>query len=204
MSAVILDFDGTISDSLPTAIKLFYEWSGREPFSASQVEEFRNMPLKKVLPRVGLPLWKIPSLIVKARSEFGKHITEVPIFKGMPAVLKALHDDGHQLYLMSSNGPQNIRRFLRQHDVIEYFDGIHGNTGLFNKASAMRALLRKHKIDPSACYSIGDESRDVDAANKVGLTSIAVAWGYNGEKILREHNPDHIAHKPQDILKLIQ
>jgi len=202
--SVIFDFDGTIADSLPVVSELFYEWAKIEPFSPEQIERLRNTALKDALKEVGIPLWRLPSLMVTARSKFGKRIADVPIFKGIPDILGQLHSDGYTLYLMSSNGPQNIRRFLRRHKIIQYFSGIHGNTGLFGKSAAIRTIIRKYKLDLPSCISIGDETRDVDAAKKARIKCVAVTWGYNGEKILREHKPDFMVHQPLELLKLLQ
>lgn len=203
MSKIIFDFDGTIADSLPVVSELFYAWAKIEPFTPEQIERLRNTNLKDALREVGIPLWRLPSLMVTARSKFGKRVADVPIFKGIPEVLEKLHSDGHTLYLMSSNGPQNIRRFLKRHKIIQYFSGIHGNTGLFGKAAAMRTIIRKYKLDRSGCISVGDETRDVDAAKKARIKCIAVTWGYNGEQILIAHKPDFMVHKPLELLKIL-
>jgi phosphoglycolate phosphatase len=204
MANIIFDFDGTIADSLPVVTELFYNWAKIEPYGPRDLERLRNSTLKEVLHEVGVPLWRVPRLMVKARTEFGKRLKDVPIFANMPETLKRLHDNGYNLHVISSNSPQNIRQFLRRHDIMQYFKGIHGNTGIFGKASAMRSIILRYKIDRNNCYYIGDETRDVDAAQKAHIKSVAVTWGYNGEKILKAHNPDYIAHTPSELIKLLQ
>ena len=51
---------------------------------------------------------------------------------------------------------------------------------------------------------IDPDKKQIDAAKKVGITSIAVGWGYNGEQILKAHKPDYFAHKPTDLTKLLR
>jgi len=204
MSNIIVDFDGTIADSLPVVIKLFYEWSGSQPFSSTEIEAIRNMTLKQALKSLHVPLWRVPTLLVKARKDFGNYIGEVPVFDGMPAVLKQLQASGHKLYVMSSNSPQNIRKFLKLHSIDNYFIGIHGNMGLFGKASAMKAIMKRDKRPNEKWYAIGDETRDIDAAKKAGASSIAVNWGYNGSEILQQHKPDYLISSPAELLKLIK
>ena len=204
MSNLIVDFDGTIADSLPTVIKLFYEWSGAEPFSQAQIEEMRNMSLRDVLKMVGVPIWQVPKLLITARKDFNKYLKDIQVFDGMPETLKQLSKSGHKLFLISSNSPQNIRQFLSTHAIEDLFDGIQGNMALFGKSSAMKTVMRKNKTSPGNWYAIGDETRDIDAAKKTGIISIAVDWGYNGRKILEQHQPDHLVSKPSEILKLVQ
>jgi len=204
MSNIIFDFDGTLADSLPMAMDLFYKWSKRVPYSPIEVEKMRNMTLKQVLNQVGIPLWRVPSLLVNGRAELGRHIHGIPLFMNIDNILKELQQRGHTMVVMSSNSPQNIHKFLKHHTIDQYFDGVHGNTGLFSKTNALKAILRKYKWQAIDTLAIGDEARDIDAAKKAGITSIAVGWGYNGEQILRAHKPDFFVSKPSELLKLLQ
>ncbi len=204
MANIIFDFDGTIADSLSLAMDLFYAWAKIEPFSNERVMRLRNKTLKDVMHDVDIPLWRVPGLMVQARAQFGKRLTEVSIFKGIPEVLDQLHNRNHKLYVMSSNSPQNIRKFLKSNNINLYFDGIHGNTGLFGKTSALRHIIRKYKLLNKETYSIGDETRDIDAAKKAKITSIAVNWGYNADEILKAHKPDYFVSKPSQLLELLQ
>ncbi len=204
MANIIFDFDGTIADSLPLAMDLFYGWAKIEPFPPDKVQRLRNMTLKDVIRTVGIPLWRVPSLLVQARTQFGKRLTEVSVFDGIPQVLDQLHSRGHKLFVMSSNSPQNIRKFLKSQGINQYFDGIHGNTGLFGKTTALKHIIRRYKLSAKETYAIGDETRDIDAAKKAKIVSIAVNWGYNADKILKAHKPDYLVSKPSQLLELLQ
>lgn len=201
---VIFDFDGTIADSLPLVLELFYAWAKVDPYPPAEIERLRNMSLKEVMHDVGVPLWKVPSLLIKARAKFGKRIIEVPIVNGMKQMLKNLKSLEYDMYVMSSNSSQNINKFLKDNKIDQYFKGVHGNTALFGKAAALKTIMRKYNLDPKESCYIGDEIRDVDAAKKVNLKSIAVNWGFNGDEILKSHKPDHLVSKPEQIIKLLQ
>lgn len=203
-NSIILDFDGTIADSLPVIIDLFYKWSKREPFTKSEIETLRNMPAKEVIKAVGVPIWRAPMLLARGRKDFSKYIEEIEVFDGMPQVITDLHQAGHKIYLMSSNSHKNVANYLKLHKIDKYFDQIYGGVGLFSKAPAMKKIMRKHKIAVGTGYYVGDETRDIDAAKKAGLISVAVTWGFNGEKVLNEHNPDNVISKPADLLKLVK
>lgn len=204
MASVIIDFDGTIADSLPVIINLFYKWSRREKFTKEEIESLRNMSAKEVIKAVGVPLWRAPSLLAKGRRDFTKYIGQVKVFTGMPEAITALHTQGNKLYLMSSNSSENIHKYLKIHKIDQYFEHVYGNAGLFNKSKAMKRLIKRYKINRQHCYSIGDETRDVEAAKKARITSIAVDWGFNGSEILKKQNPDHLISKPSDLLNIIK
>ncbi|MGZ6005350.1 MAG: HAD-IA family hydrolase [Candidatus Saccharimonadales bacterium] len=204
MSSVIFDFDGTIADSLPVIMHLFYKWSKREPFSSSEIETLREMPAREVIKAVGVPIWRAPALLARGRKDFTKHISEIKIFDGIADMLADLHSRGYKIYLMSTNSHHNIHEYVKLHKLDKYFDEIYGGVGLFGKASTLKKIVSKHHIVKSECYSVGDESRDIDAAKKAGLISVAVTWGFNGQTILKQHQPDYLVSKPAELTKLLQ
>src|SRR5215813_13679652 len=141
MSNIIFDFDGTIADSLPVILNLFYKWSKREPYTKDEIETMRGMPAREVIKAIGVPIWRAPSLLARGRKEFTKHIGEIDIFVNMPNVIEELHNRGHKLYLMSSNSHHNVQEYLKLHKIDQYFDDVIGSAGLFNKTSAMRKIV---------------------------------------------------------------
>jgi phosphoglycolate phosphatase len=131
MNNIIFDFDGTIADSLPVIMQLFYKWSKREPFTRDEIETLRGMPAREVIKAVGVPLWRAPGLLARGRKEFTKHVTEIGIFPELPSVITELHNRGHKLYLMSSNSQHNVQEHLKLHKIDHYFDDVYG--GCFAK-----------------------------------------------------------------------
>lgn len=50
---------------------------------------------------------------------------------------------------------------------------------------------------------MGDEIRDIEAAKKAGVGAVAVGWGYNILKILKEQNPDYLVRSPKELAKVL-
>jgi phosphoglycolate phosphatase-like HAD superfamily hydrolase len=48
-----------------------------------------------------------------------------------------------------------------------------------------------------------DEVRDIEAAKKSGIKSIAVAWGYNTKDALIKENPDFLVNSPDELINII-
>ena len=63
--------------------------------------------------------------------------------------------------------------------------------------------MGSYKIDKSKAYYIGDETRDIEAAKKNHIKSIAVTWGYNSETALEKYDPSYIAKTPKDLLTIL-
>ena len=129
---------------------------------------------------------------------------EIKMFEGMHETLAQLHDAGYTLYIMSSNSTQNVRSFLSFHKVDTYFTEIHGGIGLFNKAAAIRKVLRRNGLRAEDSIYIGDEVRDIDGARKAGVHVISVAWGYNDPEALKRNHPDAVIASPKDLMTVIR
>lgn len=202
MSTIIFDFDGTIADSLWVVIGI-YEQMFNVKVSSEQVEEARDHPLSKVIKSLGIPLWKVPQLLTTGRRIMRSRAVEVQPFSGMAEVCKSLQKAGHSLQIVSSNSKPIVQKFLRQHDMQQYFSHIQGNVGLFGKAPVLRKLIKQFKLDRSEVIYIGDESRDIEGAQKARVPIIAVGWGYNSPKLLRAMRPDYFVNNPSQIIDVV-
>ena len=60
-----------------------------------------------------------------------------------------------------------------------------------------------HGLQPSDCWYLGDDKRDIDAGRAAGMTTIAVTWGYEGEHELATWGADHVLNQPADLLALL-
>ena len=70
---------------------------------------------------------------------------------------------------------------------------------MFRKDQKIKKAIKQYQFSTSDTTYIGDESRDVKAAKKAGVKSIAVAWGFEGRKLLEMARPDKIIDKPSQL-----
>ncbi len=104
---------------------------------------------------------------------------------------------------MSSNSNQNIQTFLDQHELT-CFSEIVSDIGLFGKVKAIRKLIKDNHWQNKNVFYIGDEIRDIKAAKKAKISSIAVTWGYNAEQALITHQPDHVISSSNTLIEILQ
>jgi phosphoglycolate phosphatase len=71
---------------------------------------------------------------------------------------------------------------------------------MYGKSSKIEKLLRKSKTEKYRAVVIGDEGRDIDAAQKSGVDSGAVTWGYNHQGALEKHRPTYVFRSMDEIL----
>ncbi len=203
MSTLIFDFDGTLADSLPLILKLFCELTNRPILPDAEIERLRVLPTTQLIRELKVPLWRVPVLLTKGRAAMAARMSEVPLFDGIPEVLAQLERDGHRMFIVSSNSVQNVEKFLKAHHLEHHFERVYGGAALTGKAIILRKIMRQNHIDSSEAFYIGDEVRDVDGAEKVGLRTVAVAWGLSGEQALAARKPYRLIRKASELPKMI-
>jgi phosphoglycolate phosphatase len=204
MPTLIFDFDGTLADSFELAIDIAYGLTGLPPIDAKDVARLRRLPLLKAIREIGIPLHRVPRLLLAGRQAMHERINEVRPFAGIVETLQTLHQSGYHMLVMSSNSEQNVRTFLRINKAEHYFDGVYGGVGLFNKSAALKKLLRRNHIPASDCFYIGDEARDITAASKVGIRPVAVMWGYQAAETLADHQPYALVATPPELIAVFE
>lgn len=202
---LIFDFDGTLVDSfqcvMQKTILLADEFNFRK-IKEEEIEGLRNLTSKEVIKHLQIPIYKIPSLILKMRAHLFEEMKTLNPVAGMPKILKELHAAGFTMGILTSNSEENARLWLAQHQLDNFFKFIRIESKYFSKKTVLKKTLRSFKIDPAQTFYICDETRDVEAAHKNHVKSIAVTWGYNSEKTLKQCEPTHVARKPAELLML--
>lgn len=201
----LFDFDGTISDSMETLVKIFNEivdvYHLPRKIRKDEVSHLRKLHLKQLIKDFGISPLKIPFILFSARKMFSKYIPEIKPVKEIQTTITELKKRKFTLGIISSNNTDNIRIFLKRNNL-NVFDFIHSEQSLFGKDKVLKHVIEKYKLPINNSYYIGDELRDIEAAHKVGLKMIAVTWGANAKDVLSKESPEFLIDKPSDLLKI--
>ncbi len=199
----ILDFDGTLVDSLAVAFAAYNHVADRlgvRMVSEAEVSQLRALGAMQVIRRLGVPLWKVPRVVAAVRTAMKRGLDDA---RPIPGIVAALHDlaRGFALAVVTSNSRENAERFLLRHDFPR-FDAIVGGVGLSAKARTLRQVLRLRPGGSDRCVYVGDEVRDVAAAREVGIAVVAVGWGYNDRAALEGSHPDVLVDEPAALVRI--
>lgn len=201
---LIFDFDGTICDSYETVLGIandFLVKHNKPPIRTDEIEEYRNKGLKKIISERKISKLKIAKLIIDGRKKMSKYIPRLRSFDGLPEVLEKLSKK-HKLAILTSNSKDNVEVFLKKHNLDKSFDFIHSESDLFGKHKKLKKAISKYSFNSNETYYIGDETRDVEAAKKAGVKSVAVVWGYESKEVLKNANPDLLVSNPKELLRI--
>jgi len=127
--------------------------------------------------------------------------SDCPIVKDLINYLPKLSEK-YKLLIFSSNSPETIKKYLIKNNIDKYFDNVYEDDSYFGKKIGLNKIIKNLKISKEDCYYFGDESRDIIAAKKVGLKSVAVTWGFEGFTPLSATNPDYLINKPDELLTI--
>lgn len=198
---VIFDFDGTIADTRQLSLDIFHEISARHgmpKLSDQEVEEIRQLPIKKRLKMFAIPLRKIPKYMKESWDMFYDRVTDSKPIEGMEELLKTLKDHKIESLILSSNHEKNIQKFLDFY-AFNYFTKTYGGAKLFGKQRTLKKILRKNKLNPEDVLYVGDETRDIVSCKKVSIPIAAVTWGFDSKKQLLAESPEFICEKIDDL-----
>lgn len=202
-NTIIFDFDGTIADSFDETIEIFYEITKRKVrLDDSEVARLRKLSLLQVARELRVPIWKGLLLHRQARTRQWQYRDEIRPFAGIADALKNLHEAGDHLFILTTNGSRNVEYFLQKYGLSQYFENVYAGIGLFRKKHALRKFARQHHLKPEACFYVGDESQDIDAAKQAGMKTVAVSWGYNDISLLRTKQPDLVVAEPKEFVSV--
>lgn len=204
---LIFDFDGTLVDSFRTVIEKFNLLADKFSFRKVddlEIDGLRDLTSKELIKFLQIPLYKIPSVIFEARRQMRGEMQILSSFIDLPEVLQQLHDNEFSLGVLTSNSSENVTEWLQRNNMAHLFDFIHVESNFFGKKQVLRKILKFYKMDKSQTFYIGDETRDIEAAKKCGVCSVAVTWGFNSEKTILHEQPDYIARHPGDILAIFK
>jgi phosphoglycolate phosphatase len=202
--AVIFDFDGTIADSAEIFFEsLMVAIRRKQPLSDAEIKDLRNSSTREIISKLGVKKWQLPRVLVVGQRGITERMDRVEPFEGMSEVLRKLSKSDYKIYILSTNKKANITNFLEKYKLAGYVDEVYAEIGLFGKVKWLRKLIKRQSLEISDCVYVGDETRDVEAAKKVGVDCVAVSWGYSDPKALQSYGAGTVAATPSDLAKII-
>ena len=124
--------------------------------------------------------WELPWRVWQVKREVARHAAWLRLRPELLPVLGWAKRAGVPLAVASSNGHRLIVNFFARHLPDSQFAPILGDLPMFGKQRALRRLGRHRTL-----IYVGDEVRDVQAAQRSGVACIAVTWDKDSAAVLR-------------------
>lgn len=210
---VLFDLDGTLVHSAPElarAINLMLRELGLHERPTDQVAGWIGNGMLKLVKR-GLTGERDgePDAVLFERglASFKSHYVanlavQTRPFPGVVRTLEALRGRGFKIGCVTNKLEMFTRPLLEQLGLIRYFDVIvAGDTVSSRKPDPLplHYACNRCRVDPARAVMIGDSATDINAARAAGMTVIAVTYGYNQGRDVRELNPDVVVDSAAEV-----
>ncbi len=197
---LIFDFDGVIAQSQTQLLEAMQKVAKQMNIELPSPEVLRNTEA-----RLGLKQMKMGPLkayrFVSACQKSLELEPSPPIFAEMKELLVELRKT-FVLGIVSSSHPKRISTFLEREQLNDIFGFVKTGVPLWSKHKVLWDILVQYK--PSKAYYVGDEERDILAAQKAGVQSVAVGWGLKSAELLQRYSPTFFAESPKNLLALMK
>ena len=203
---VLFDFDGTIADTAAIVMEVGNEVLreyGLEEVPESEFEAMRAKTATDLLKQFRVPLRKIPAIVTSVRQSLKQRIDVIKPIDGMLELIQELAVmPDVKLIVLSSNSHENVEYFLNKFKIRDEFESIHADVGVFSKYTKIRRISRQEGRGCNV-VSVGDETRDVEAARIAKVPAIAVDWGLSANSKLKKSHANHVVSSVKDLRKAI-
>ena len=175
VDVVIVDFDGTIADSMgpltELAVKVIHEELGlgvddaRSRYLASTGWDFATQ-LQEIDPSGGAARTRAAHRFEASKPDL---MDGVDPFPDLRAFLDDLHAVGVEVCVCSSTRRELVRQWIDRHRLGEHFRVVDGWSPGHDKAAQVHSVLDWSGLPPDRCLVVGDSRRDGQLAASIGM-----------------------------------
>ena len=208
---LLFDLDGTLTDSAPGIIHsaIYALESFGIHADPADLRKFIGPPLSQSFEEFyGFSKTQATEAVKKYREYFAeKGIFENEPYPGIEAILRQLQQNGKRLLVATSKPEVFAKRILEHFSLSAYFEGITGSEldgTRTDKAEVIAYALQKAGIhEKETAVMIGDRKHDILGAQKNGLESIGVLYGYGSREELELAGATQIVLSPLELLRIL-
>lgn len=216
---VLLDLDGTLTDSAPGIVASLRTGFANAGFAVPADEVLRTFvgpPLGASMASIGLSDADAALAIAAYRRDFEVHgMFDNSVIPGFAEVLGELREAGLTL-LVATAKPEHYARQIVEHFGLDRYlegglDGVHGAdpeaVGEVQGKEVVVETALAHAValgaDVGQVVMVGDREHDVHAAAHHGIPTVGVTWGYAAPGELEAAGAAAIATTPRELRKLL-
>jgi N-acetyl-D-muramate 6-phosphate phosphatase len=211
LDAVLFDFDGTLADTasdLSRALNKVRADRGLEAVPIATLRPHASAGARGLL-EAGMGIHADTPDYKALRESFLKHYAadicvDTRLFPGMEELLSELEERGLRWGIVTNKSTNLTRLVVEALGLSKRVACIAcGDTTPHLKphpASLLHAA-KALKLVPEQCIYLGDDLRDIQAAQAAGMRSVAVAWGYG--EAWADWKADAAIRRPQDLIPLL-
>lgn len=209
IDTVLFDLDGTLINTNELIISSFmhvmdHYYPGE--YSREDVLQFMGPPLVESFQALNPE--KTEEMVDFYRAYNVKvHDDLVTPFDGVDETVKALHDRGIKMAIVSTKRHDMVVRGLKLMNLDQYFDVVIGLDDVEHAKPHPEPLYKALKALGSTAdqaIMVGDNHHDIEGGQNAGTRTAGVAWTSKGKAHLETYKPDFMLEEMSDLLKVIE
>ena len=214
---VLLDLDGTLSDSEPGIMRSL-QWACEiEGFpipDEAQVRSVIGPPFELGLPSIGIPDDALSRVINRYRERYEDvGLFENTLYDGVIEMLDALAAAGLSLSIATAKPERTALRILEHFGLSDRFEAMVGATLTPERRAKARVITHTLGVlgipvglpeMHDLVIMVGDRDHDVLGAMHNGIPCVGVTYGYGTADELMTSGAVALADAPTDVVELVQ
>ncbi|MBC3885207.1 HAD family hydrolase [Undibacterium griseum] len=211
--AILFDLDGTLADTAPdlaAAINAMRSKRNLPAVNYHSLRPFASAGARGLL-GAGFNISQEDETYEPMRIEFLNQYESAlaihsRLFDHVRTLLRGLDDLGISWGIVTNKAMRFTNPLIPLLDLQEARCVVSGDTTPHAKPHPAPLLeaARRLGIRSEYCWYIGDDLRDIQAAEAAGMTSVAAAWGYCGAVEPKNWKATAIVDSPLELLELIR
>jgi phosphoglycolate phosphatase len=205
-ATVLFDLDGTLTDPAPGIIGSFRKALvdlGHEPPPFESLGWIIGPALRLSFPKVMGEGADAEAAVERYRAHYGDGgMYDLTLYDGMMEAVTAIRSASERMFVCTAKPEPYAVPIVERFGYAPHFERVYGaalDGSLDDKADIIAKIIAEQGIDPARTVMIGDRLHDIHAAQRHGIASIGVAWGYGGVEELTRAGATAICHRPQDL-----
>ncbi|WP_186646814.1 HAD hydrolase-like protein [Fluviispira vulneris] len=203
MKIAVFDFDGVIADSRMAIFEAFKEISIRKKMPLITSDEIFNLSIKQILSKYKIRWYQIPHYLNLSRQIIFLNRDLITLDQQIIKMFENINFENIKFVILSSNSNNLINEFVQKNLPDIKFTEVIGGVSLFGKSRKIKQLAKRYSKNKNDFIYIGDEVRDIIAARRAAIKSVAVLWGKESEKLLTQEKPNYIAKSGYDLAQIL-
>jgi phosphoglycolate phosphatase len=211
--AVLFDLDGTLADTAPdlaAAVNWMRTERGLEPTPYALLRPTASAGARGM---IGAAFGLAPGdegyeelrvqWFERYQSAMAVHTT---LFDGIVDLLDGIVEAGMTWGIVTNKPARFTDPLVPQIGLAHAGCVISGDTTPHAKPHPAPLLeaARRLELDPTHCWYVGDDLRDIEAGRAAGMVTVACAWGYCGSIDPVTWGADYLLETPRDLLQLLR
>ncbi len=217
---LIFDFDGTLIDSVPDladATNTMLEQLGKPTYSLDTIKEWVGNGSRLLVERALVAKTEVVTgELTKDEADHAEQVflqayntietSKTVAYPDVDKGLRQLKEAGFTLALVTNKPIRFVPKILESFDWQDLFSEVLGGDSLPVKKPDPTPLLQTCEtlnFTIEQAYMIGDSINDMLAGQNAGIDTLALSYGYNYGKDIRDSNPNQAFDNFSDLLNYL-